>query len=80
MFWFKTGQMYVAILWEAGSMSSETQFGNISVGIDHASAAKIVNLVTGKTETKPVTRVGSRVTIDGVPLGSQPTALELPGI
>jgi hypothetical protein len=80
MMWFKTGQKYIAFLWEAGPMSPETQHGSISVRIDRVNAAKIVNLVTGKTETKQVTRVGGRITIDGVPVGSQPTALELSGI
>jgi hypothetical protein len=60
-------------------MSPETQYGKISVKIDHANAAKIVNLVTGKTETKQVARIGTRVTIDNVPVGSQPIALELSG-
>jgi hypothetical protein len=75
--WFKTGQKYIAFLWQAGPMSPETQYGKISVRIDHANAAKIVNLVTGKTETKRVARIGTRVTIDSVPVGSEPIALEL---
>jgi hypothetical protein len=77
VFWFKTGQKYIAFLWIAGPMSTETQYGNISIRIDHANAAKTTNLVTGKSDTKEVTRVGGKVTIDGVPIGSQPTALEL---
>jgi hypothetical protein len=77
MFWFKTGQKYIAFLWVAGPMSSETQYGSISIRIDHANAAKIINLVTGKSETKTVTQVGGKVTIGGVPISSQPTALEL---
>jgi hypothetical protein len=75
--WFKTGQKYIAFLWQAGPMSPETQYGKISVRIDHANAAKIVNLVTGNTETKRVARIGTRVTIDSVPVGSEPIALEL---
>ena len=77
MFWFKTGQKYIAFLWVAGSMSSETQYGSISIRIDHANAAKIINLVTGKSETKRATQVGGKVTIGGVPISSEPTALEL---
>jgi hypothetical protein len=76
MFWFKTGQRYIAFLWIAGPMSSETQYGSISIKMDHANSAKIINLVTGKTETGKVTRVGDRITIDAIPLSSQPTALE----
>jgi len=76
MVWFKTAQKYIAFLWSAGPMSSETQYGNISIRLDRANAAKITNLVTGKIETKQVTRVGSRVTIDGVPVSSQLTAVE----
>jgi 2-methylaconitate cis-trans-isomerase PrpF len=77
MIWFKTGQKYIAFLWAAGPMSSETQYGNISIRIDHANAAKIINLVTGKSETRKVAQAGGRVTIDSVPLSSQPIALEL---
>jgi hypothetical protein len=80
MVWFKTGHKYIAFLWEAGPMSSETQYGNISVKLDHANSATIVNLVTGKTETKQVIRVGGRVAIARVPVGSEPTALEFSGI
>jgi hypothetical protein len=77
MVWFKTGRKYIAFLWEAGPMSLDTQYGHVSIRIDHSNVAKIVNLVTGKSETKEVTRVGGRVTIDAVPLSSQPIALEL---
>ena len=75
--WFKAGQKYIAFLWAAGPMSSDTHYGNISIRLDHANAAKITNLVTGKSETKQVTRVGGRVTISAVPASSQPIALEL---
>ncbi len=77
MIWFKTGQKYIAFLWAAGPMSSETQYANISIRIDHANAAKIINLVTGKSETRKVAQAGGRVTIDSVPLSSEPIALEL---
>jgi hypothetical protein len=77
MVWFKTDQKYVAFLWLAGPMSPETQNGRISIRIDHANAAKIINLVTGTSETKEVIRVGGRVSIDAVPISSQPIALEL---
>jgi hypothetical protein len=77
MVWFKTDQKYVAFLWEAGPMSSDTQYGSVSIRIGHANAAKTVNLVTGRSEAKKLTRIGGRLTIDAVPVGSQPIALEL---
>jgi Cellulase (glycosyl hydrolase family 5) len=77
MVWFKTGQKYIAFLWLAGPMSSETQNGQISIRADHANAAKIINLVTGTSETKEVIRVSGRVSVDAVPVSSQPVALEL---
>jgi hypothetical protein len=77
MLWFKADRKYVAVLWLAGPMSSETQHGHISIKIDHVNAAKITNLVTGTSETKEVIRVGDRVSIDAVPVSSQPIALEL---
>ena len=80
MIWFKTGQNYVAFLWEAGPMSSKSQNGSVSLRIDHASAARTINVVTGETETREVTRVGGRVVVNDIPVGSQPTALELSGI
>jgi hypothetical protein len=77
MVWFKTGQRYVTFLWLAGPMSSETQHGRISISTDHVNAAQIINLVTGTSQTKEVIRVGGRVSIDAVPISSQPVALEL---
>jgi hypothetical protein len=80
MVWFKTGQKYIAFLWEAGPMSSKSQNGSIFVRLDHANAARTINIVTGRNETKEVTRVDGGVIIKAVPLGSQPTVLELLGI
>lgn len=80
MVWFKTGKKYIAFLWSAGPMSSETQYASISIRIDRANAAKVVNLVTGRSEARTLTRVGGRVIVEAVPVGSLPIALELSGI
>jgi hypothetical protein len=80
IYWFKTGQKYIALLWNAGPMSPGSQTGSVTIAIAHASSAKITNLVTGQTHTVAVRSVDRGVTVDDVPVGSQPTALELSGI
>jgi hypothetical protein len=80
MFWFKTGQKYIVFLWNAGPTSSEPRHGDIAIRIDRANVAKITNLVTGRTESRQVSRVGGTLIVSDVPVGSQPTALELSGI
>jgi hypothetical protein len=80
MVWFKADQRYIAFLWQAGPMSSESHYGSVSIKLDHANMAKITNLITGRSDTKEVTSVGGRVTIAAVPVSSQPIALELSGI
>ena len=77
MVWFKTGKKYVGFFWNAGPMSPETQSGNLSIRIDHATAAKITNLVTGRSEPKEISRLGETLIVSAVPVGSQPIALEL---
>lgn len=77
--WFKTGKRYVGFLWNAGLMSSKTQYGNLSIRIDHVKAAKITNLVTGKSERRQISRLGETLMVNAVPVGSQPIALELSG-
>jgi hypothetical protein len=77
--WFKTGKKYVGFFWNAGPMSPETQYGNLSIRIDHANAAKITNLVTGKSERREISRLGETFIVKAVPVGSQPIALELSG-
>jgi hypothetical protein len=80
MVWFKTGDTYVVFLWNAGPMSPEIRYGSISVKIDHVNAAKGINLVTGRSETMTVVQAGAKTMVEGVPVGSEPTALELSGI
>jgi hypothetical protein len=80
MVWFKADKKYIAFLWKAGPMSSESQNGSITINLEHANTAKITNLVTGRSNTEEVTRVGARLTIDAIPVGSQPIALELSGL
>jgi hypothetical protein len=79
MVWFKTSREYVAFFWNAGPMSSEIQLGSVLVRLDKAKAAKVTNLVTGKSETKQLTRRAGTLMVSGIPVGSEPTALELPG-
>ena len=77
MLWFRADQKYIAFLWQAGPMSSESQDGSLSIKLDHANTVRITNLVTGESDTKEVSSIGRRVTIDAIPVGSQPIALEL---